>query len=158
MDDLFSDEYEDELLDDDDVATQPSPRPQRQPKRDDLPADAARGSEREEQFPDVYAFVEQLLAPVIQRRINTKAGADLAWDPEWWHYPEVVVRLQALHRAWEAAYDSDDLSAMSQWWIHHCDPHMDRILNGQTGPFHKYNPDTASPIPPGLPVTPRPAK
>ena len=158
--DLFDDDFEDELLDDeqleDDGESPTKSSGRRQPAQQRSSADSSGEPEREAQFQDVFAFVEQLLAPVIQRKINTRAGGDLAWDPEWWHYPEVVVRLQALHRAWEAAYDSDDMSAMSQWWLHHCDPHMDRILNGSSGPFHKYNPDGASPIPPGLPVTLRP--
>ncbi|MDO5507546.1 MAG: DUF4913 domain-containing protein [Corynebacterium casei] len=145
-DELFSDDFNDdeELLDDD--TSDPV---------SDMPSDTGEAIAEEPQFANVDEFVEQLLAPVIQRKINTKKGGGLVWDSEWWHYPEVVVRLQSLHRAWEEAYASSELSAMSTWWLHHCDPMMDRILDGESGPFHRYDPDGGSPIPPGLPTTPR---
>lgn len=134
MDDLFDDDDFDETLNDD--------------------SNEAASDEVAFQFETVNEFVEVILAPVIQRRVNGSTGRGLAWDSEWWRYPEVHARLSALHRAFEAAYLSDDLSAMSMWWIQHCDPMMDRILDGENGPFHKYSLDGPSPIPPGLPTTP----
>lgn len=105
-------------------------------------------------YETVYAFVENQLAPIIQRKINTGAGKGLAFDPQWWRYPEVEARFTALWYAWEAAYKGDAW-AMSTWWIHHCDPQLDRILDAERGAFHKYN--MAAPfneVPPGLPVEP----
>ncbi|MEZ2122983.1 DUF4913 domain-containing protein [Corynebacterium sp. CCM 9203] len=113
-------------------------------------------SEAEPVYPNHVAFVEQFLAPVIQRKVNLAPGRGLVFDPEWWRYPEVEQRFMALWLAWEAAVKGEP-SAVSSWWLQHCDPHLDRILNGETGPFHLYNPHASfSPVPPGLPITPLP--
>ncbi|MFC9356449.1 DUF4913 domain-containing protein [Rhodococcus sp. NPDC057014] len=59
----------------------------------------------------------------------------LAWDARWWLYPEVSGRFKALWYAWEEAQASDKPSAMSNWWIHHLEPHLRVILDGDTGPM-----------------------
>ena len=85
-------------------------------------------------FDSVDAFVEGWLSKIINRRIGDKSG--LKWDPCWWRHPEVDARLTALWWAWETARATvDDGSAMSNWWIHHCDPHMRVLLDAETGPM-----------------------
>lgn len=84
---------------------------------------------------DFISWVDDFFINVIRRRINPEAGEGLAWDPRWWLYPEVVGRLAALHGAWEEARASDKPSAMSSWWIHHLEPHLRVLLDGETGPM-----------------------
>lgn len=153
--DLFGSDFDDsdELLDDDDVEEGVADTPAPQRTGSDTPAD---DDEKKPQYATVYDFVEQQLSFVIQRKLSVQVGRGLVWDPAWWRYPEVVVRLSVLHRAWEAAFASEDPSALSTWWLHHCDPMMDRILNGESGPFHAYDANNpTAPVPPGLEMMPR---
>ncbi|WP_169846785.1 DUF4913 domain-containing protein [Rhodococcus marinonascens] len=81
-------------------------------------------------------FVEQYVCEVVNRKISPQPGHGLAWDPRWWRHPEVVARLTALWWAFEdARVSADDPSAMSNWWIRHCDPHLKLLLDGETGPM-----------------------
>lgn len=108
-------------------------------------------------YANVYEWVEGYLAPNIQRKINTQMGSGLAWDPEYWKYPEVVARLTVLWNAWQAAEVSTDLSAKAAWWVRYCDPILDRILDATNGPFHNYDSlSTSSGVLSTLPVVPAP--
>ncbi|WP_430336166.1 DUF4913 domain-containing protein [Rhodococcus sp. ACT016] len=98
------------------------------------------GEEEEEEtveprFANVFEWVDGFFIKVIRRRINPDAGKGLSWDERWWMYPEVVGRLKALHQAWEKARADKDPAAMSNWWIHHLEPHLRVILDGDTGPM-----------------------
>lgn len=63
------------------------------------------------------------------------------WCCYWWDHAEAASRLEALWQAWEAARATNDVSAMSHWWLNHCDPHM-AILSSSTGPFLHCDPAT----------------
>ena len=104
-------------------------------------------------FPTVVEFVEEFLVEVVNRKFSPTPGSGLRWDPNWHAYPEVVCRLIALHEAYEEANVSPSGKALSEWWIYHFDAHMRVILDGETGPFHRYNPDEVSTAPPRLEVT-----
>lgn len=98
-----------------------------------------------------------MAAPVLSsRKFSASPGKGLRWDPQWWSYPEVADRLTSLWKAWEGARWGDS-SAMSAWWIHHFDPHMRVILDGEVGPFHKYDADAARAKLYPVPVEPTPA-
>lgn len=89
----------------------------------------------EPQYTDVVGWVEGWFLPIIRRKVTDTAGSGQSWDARWWAYPEVVARLIALHYAWEEARASDQMSAMSSWWIHHLEPHLRIILDGENGPM-----------------------
>lgn len=119
----------DEWADDPDTATEQSsgtPRAKGSNKR-----------KKDEPPPLVYAtvndFVTDWLAPVIRRKLD---GQTLTWCPRWWAHPEAVVRLTALWRAWEHLR-LDPALGMSQWFLHHCDPHLRELMNADTGPLAK---------------------
>lgn len=110
-------------------------------------------------YANVFGWVDGFFAQVIRRRINPEAGQGLSWDERWWLYPEVVGRLTSLHYAWEEARADDKPSAMSSWWIHHLEPHIRIIFDGQTGPMALAKPDASwsgfpalgsEPVPPEL--------
>ncbi|MCW4353417.1 DUF4913 domain-containing protein [Hoyosella sp. YIM 151337] len=99
-------------------------------------------------FSTLEEWVSEWLARVIQRRLTQRPGHGLAWDPQWWRHDEVVARLHALWHAWEHARTSDDPSAMSWWWIQHCDPHLRVILDATHGPFSQISGTTGTVLPP----------
>jgi hypothetical protein len=61
-----------------------------------------------------------------------------------------VSRLNALWHEWEQARID---GAMSVWWLHHADPHLDRLLSRDNGPFMacKSEPPKHTPLDP-LPI------
>jgi hypothetical protein len=63
--------------------------------------------------------------------------ADLDSREEPGLLPAVVVRLNALWSAWEAAKASDDGAAMSGWWVHHADPQLRTMLDAEHGPMYQ---------------------
>lgn len=99
-----------------------------------VPDDAEQ--ERGQRFSDAYEFFEMFLRNTIERRVNKEgAGRGLRWDPDWRRHPEIVLRMQALWEAWEGARISKEPDAMSNWWIHHLDPHLAKMLEGTSGPM-----------------------
>jgi hypothetical protein len=84
----------------------------------------------EPRYPNLAEFVDQFLAPMIRRRI----GGSRTWCPEWWRHPEAVDRLHALWHAWETLRLQGG-TAMSDWWIHHFDPHYMVLADLERGPF-----------------------
>lgn len=98
--------------------------------------------EVEPAFSSAAEWVRKWLAQVLSsRKFSPQPGKGLRWDPEWWQYPEVRSRFESLWRSWEEARAEGSGSAMSRWWVHEFDAHMQVILNGDTGPFHLYDPD-----------------
>ncbi|WP_245714997.1 DUF4913 domain-containing protein [Micromonospora inyonensis] len=61
------------------------------------------------------------------------------WCPRWWAHPEAVSRLHAGWQAWDALRASDP-TGMSVWWVHHVDPHLDRLA-AEYGPLNRCRPD-----------------
>ncbi|WP_206499182.1 DUF4913 domain-containing protein [Rhodococcus sp. KRD175] len=115
--------------------------------------------EVEPAYESVEDWVQHYLARVIQRRISDRPGHGLTWDARWWRHGEAVARLTALWWAWESARRSvEDRSAMSGWWVDHCEPHLRMLLDGVTGPMSGaddtgtwggYGPLTCEPVPAG---------
>ncbi|QIS13933.1 DUF4913 domain-containing protein [Nocardia arthritidis] len=89
-------------------------------------------------YPNVVDWVESWFAPAINRRLWGKPGQPgKRWCPRWWAHPEVVLRLNALWRSWEAAVaaGATDANAMSHWWLNHCEPHLRVVLDSEHGPM-----------------------
>ncbi|WP_084721927.1 DUF4913 domain-containing protein [Rhodococcus marinonascens] len=117
------------------------------------------GSKVEPMYGSVVEWAEDFFTQVIRRRLGAGGGeGGLAWDERWWLYPEVAGRLTALWYAWEEARVSDKASAMSSWWIHHLEPHLRVILDGETGPMAHAKPDGSFSGWPALPLQPVPAE
>ena len=89
----------------------------------------------DDEFASAEDWVRQWLAPTIARKLDG-AGKGLTWCPMWWRHREVAMRLYALWRAWEASRTGDD-RAMASWWVHHCDPQLRVILDGESGPMYR---------------------
>ncbi|MEU1486419.1 DUF4913 domain-containing protein [Streptomyces sp. NPDC005752] len=82
-------------------------------------------------FDSVAVFYDEYLAQILCRPVG--AGT-LAWCADWWLHPEAIVRITALWRAFE--YLRTDASlGMSNWWLHHADPHLGVLMDPRTGPF-----------------------
>lgn len=89
-------------------------------------------------FRSVTGFVEQWLLPTLTGKLTSSGGSGgRVWCPEWWRHPQVAVRLTALWRAWEAARASGSADAMSSWWLHHADPHLRALCDGDAGPMYR---------------------
>jgi len=58
-------------------------------------------------------------------------------------------------KAWEGACRSQDPAAMSTWWTHHADPHLNTLLNGESGPMWRCSPTQHRNVP-YLPVVTAP--
>ena len=122
--------------------------------------DTTVGEEKEPVEPlyaNVVEFVEEFFTQVIRRKMGMGAGdGGNVWDPRWMLYPEVAGRLKALWHAYEEARASDNASAMSNWWIHHLEPHVRVIFDGDTGPMSHAKEDGSWMGHPALPYEPVP--
>jgi hypothetical protein len=106
--------------------------------------------ERTPYYGNLQDFVTDFLAPHIRRRL----GGQLTWCAQWWRHEEAISRLAALHAAWEDARYGDAV-ALSNWWLHHADPHLNVLLSKDAGPFAACKPDRHVHLEP-LPCTPAP--
>lgn len=107
-------------------------------------ADAVReafdaGPVEEDEEPEavlVYGSTEQWvtewLAPTYRRYLSPN-GSKATWCASWWKHAEVVMRLEALWRAWEHLR-LDGQTGMSVWWKDHADYHLAVVLSTE-GPF-----------------------
>ncbi|MDH6291836.1 DUF4913 domain-containing protein [Rhodococcus opacus] len=126
---------------------------------EDVEADEEDGelAEIEPMYPSYEAWVEGWFTQVIRRKMGPGGGeSGLAWDARWWLYPEVAGRFKALWYAWEEARASDKASAMSNWWIHHLEPHVRVIFDSDTGPMSHAKRDGSFSGWPALPYEPMP--
>lgn len=92
--------------------------------------DPAKAVEPTLYFGSVDEFLREYLRIVYRRPIN---GRNRVWAARWWDYPEAVIRLEALWRAWEHLR-LDPTTGMSVWWRDHADHHM-AVLMDPDGPF-----------------------
>lgn len=76
-------------------------------------------------YGSVDEFLREYLRSVYQRGIN---GRSRVWAARWWEYPEAVIRLEALWRAWEHLRQ-DPTTGMSVWWRDHADHHMPALMD-----------------------------
>lgn len=58
---------------------------------------------------------------------------EVTWCPQWWKHPGAIVRLDALHRAFEHLR-LDPATGMSAWLRDHADHHF-RVLTDPNGVF-----------------------
>lgn len=91
--------------------------------------DAARPAELF--YPHVAEFVSDRLIYLVG---STALGSGRVWCPEWYRHAEALSRLDSVWRAWEALRWEASFG-MSNWWIHHLEPHMRALLDPATGPF-----------------------
>ncbi|WP_067723464.1 DUF4913 domain-containing protein [Nocardia yamanashiensis] len=105
-------------------------------KRDPTPA---RNSDDEQEddylFADVEDWVKSWLGPATAMKLSD-GGRGHVWCKEWKFHPPVVVRLDALWRAWEKARRSGDDHAMIAWFTYDYDPTMRALSEGEYGPMH----------------------
>ncbi|MFI8977282.1 DUF4913 domain-containing protein [Nocardia asteroides] len=85
-------------------------------------------------FADVWSWMENWFRQVVRRKIIPGSNKGLAWDENWFLYPEVVARFQSLHATWESARVGSK-SAMSTWWVSHFDNQWRIITDNDTGPM-----------------------
>jgi hypothetical protein len=103
-------------------------------------------AELETAYPDLDRWVTEFLSPLIRRRL----GGSLTWCAEWVRHAEAISRLNALWQEWEAAAAD---GTMSNWWLYHCDPHLNALMSKDAGPFMACKPGDHRGLDP-LPVTP----
>ncbi|GGJ26140.1 DUF4913 domain-containing protein [Streptomyces brasiliensis] len=82
-------------------------------------------------YPNVGEFVEDRFIYFVPRP-TPRSGR--VWCPEWYRHAEALARLDAVWRAWEALRWDPGLG-MSNWWLHHADPHVRALTDPVTGPF-----------------------
>ncbi len=81
-------------------------------------------------YGSVDEFVREYLVKNYRRRVD---GERSVWAADWWNYPEAVIRLDALWRAWEHLR-LDPTTGMSVWFRDHAEHHMSVLLDPH-GPF-----------------------
>ena len=81
-------------------------------------------------FGTVEDFVGGFLTEVMW--FDTTA-TNRIWCPQWWRHPTAIVRLEALHRAFEYLRQDPGLG-VSTWLRDHADVHM-AVLTDPQGPF-----------------------
>lgn len=86
-------------------------------------------------YPNVEEWVIGWFAPIIRRRIS---GGN-CWCPQWWQHGEVISRLDALWRAWEALR-LDPATGMSVWWRDHFEPHWSLLSDRERSPMSQCTP------------------
>ena len=105
-------------------------------------------------FATLEDFV-QWICEVYRRQVN---GVTHVWNGEWWKSTEVVMRMDAMWRAFEALR-LDPGTGLSSWWRDHADYHMSVILSPD-GPLYYYteeSPLTRAKYNDQLPFVPLPA-
>lgn len=80
---------------------------------------------------------------------SPSAASGRVWCPEWYRHAEALSRLDSVWRAWESLRWDGGLG-MSNWWLHHADPHVRALLDPVTGPFVNCGDGHRDPVP--LPV------
>lgn len=124
----------------------PDPNPDGATTADNTSDEAIEGSP---EFGHYVEFAEQWLFPNIAVRIaGTNREGTYTWCPQWWRHRPVVVRIAALHDAFETAVASTDGSAMSSFFVHHLDPHLRILLDAVNGPMHRCTLDQHSALAP----------
>lgn len=81
-------------------------------------------------YPTLTEFVSDFLVEVGWVDTNTSSRI---WCSEWWRHTAAIVRLDALHRSFEALR-LDPALGMSTWLRDHLDPHM-AVLTDPAGPL-----------------------
>ncbi|MGO0605546.1 DUF4913 domain-containing protein [Brevibacterium linens] len=125
----------------------------------DTATDEEESTEPETVYANVGEWVTEWLLPTYSRPLDDVAR--FRWDPQWWRYPEVVMRLEPLWISWEKMRLEGGPS-MVVFYRDYLDPMM-RVILDPDGPFHTYNPHKDKPdatrenLPLPLPHTEMPA-
>jgi Domain of unknown function (DUF4913) len=106
--------------------------------------------ERKPEYLSLEDFVTDYFAPLLRRRL----GGHLTWCPEWWRHEEAITRLTVIWSAWEF-YRYEGATGLSDWLLHHADPHLAVLMSKDNGPFMSCKADRHSELPP-LPCDPPP--
>jgi hypothetical protein len=85
-------------------------------------------------YSDLETWMRKHLAQIIRRRF----GGSLTWCSQWYRHAEAVSRLNAMWQEWEKAVVE---GTMSNWWLYHCDPHLNVLMSKDNGPFMACKPD-----------------
>ncbi|MFJ7996370.1 DUF4913 domain-containing protein [Streptomyces sp. NPDC096310] len=80
---------------------------------------------------NVHEFVTNRLAYLVPA---PAPGSGRIWCPSWFTHAQALSRLDSVWRAWEMLR-FDPALGMSNWWIHHAEPHMRALMDPVTGPF-----------------------
>jgi hypothetical protein len=95
----------------------------------------------EPHYSSLSEFVTEFFSPMCSYRLSPAPGRGLRWDPRWWRWPQVRVRLDYLWKTWEAAYADQSAQAMADWWLRIFDPTVRILLDGENGPLNSYRED-----------------
>ncbi|MCX5079431.1 DUF4913 domain-containing protein [Streptomyces sp. NPDC001939] len=82
-------------------------------------------------YPNVAEFVADRFIYFVPRP-TPESGR--VWCPSWFRHAQALSRLDSMWRAWETLR-WDGALGMSNWWLHHVDPHLSALLDPVTGPF-----------------------
>ncbi|MDV9168560.1 DUF4913 domain-containing protein [Streptomyces sp. W16] len=82
-------------------------------------------------YGNVQEFVADRLAYLLT---PPTPDSGRVWCPEWYRHAQALSRLDSLWRAWEMLR-FDPALGMSNWWLHHADPHWRALTDPVTGPF-----------------------
>lgn len=88
----------------------------------------------EPMYPDHYTFMAEFLGSIISRTLSTTSGQGLRWDPDWWRYPEVEVRVEMMWRTFEVARADKDPNVLDAWMRQVVDHHLG-VIFAPTGPM-----------------------
>lgn len=92
-------------------------------------------TEPETVYDNVGEWVTDWLLPTYSRPLDDVTK--FRWDPQWWRYPEVVMRLEALWISWEKMR-LEGGPAIVVFYRDYLDPMMRTIMDPD-GPFHTFN-------------------
>lgn len=115
----------------------------------DPPAGGGAGERFEPFYGSLPEWVGDYFAPVYARPVTPA----VRWCAQWWDHAEVISRLEALWRSWEAQR-LDPLRGMALWYRDFLDSQL-AVLTSPGGPFAQCTPDRHSPVKP-LPTAPAP--
>ncbi|MCX5246771.1 DUF4913 domain-containing protein [Streptomyces sp. NBC_00201] len=110
-----------------------SPRDEGQDESlDDIRRDEQEAARSGELF---YGNVNEFVVDRLVYLLTPPAPASgRVWCTEWYRHAQALSRLDSLWRAWEMLRFDPSLG-MSNWWLHHADPHWAALTDPVTGPF-----------------------
>lgn len=125
-----------QAADEDESASETKPPEGQKPDESDDESE----STPDPQYEDEYEFMVEFVGPMISRKISTKAGDGLRWDPNWFQYPEALWRAEIMWRTFEAARADIDPTGLEVWARQVLDYHLGVLMNGSTGPMRDTGP------------------
>jgi len=106
---------------------------------------------QKEKSPDLfYGNAEEFVSDRLVHLFARSSESGLVWCPQWWRHAEALSRLDAIWRAWENLR-LDPATGISNWWLHHADPHMRVLMDPVAGPFARCTSEAHSDVLPQLP-------